>query len=99
MEKHMPDDDEPLRLTGFVPMGDQERRITQDEIDRSAAFTEPVLRIFGKIPEELVPAVLSSVVLTWCLKFTDAEEALAWLHEQWKQALPALRDSRTATRQ
>lgn len=93
------DDDEPLRLTGFIPLGDQDRRISQEEIDRSAAFTGPVLGIFEKIPAELVPAVMSSVVLTWCLQFADAEDALAWLGEQWKQALPALRASRTATRQ
>lgn len=93
------DDDEPLRLTGFVPMGDQERRITQEEIDRSAEFTGPVLRIFGKIPEELVPAVMSSVVLSWCMRFEDADEALVWLGEQWKQALPRLRAAQTATRQ
>lgn len=93
------DDDERLPLTGFIPMGDQDRRITQEEIDRSAAFTEPLLRIFNKIPDELAPAVMSSVLLSWCLKFQDPEEALAWLSEQWRQALPSLQASRTATRQ
>ena len=93
------DDDPPMKLTGFVPMGDQNRLVTQDEVDRSAEFTGPVLRIFEKIPPDIVPAVLSSAVLTWCLKFADPEEALAFLSEQWKRTLPALRASVTATRQ
>jgi hypothetical protein len=92
-------DDEPMRLGGFIPMGDQSRRITQEEVDRAAEFTEPVLRIFKKIPEDLKMGVLSSVVLTWCLQCDDPESALAFLEDQWKQALPALRAARTATRQ
>lgn len=95
----MSDDDEPIRLTGFIPMGDQTREITQEEVDRSTAFTEPVMRIFRKIPEDLKPGVMSSVVLSWCLQFDDPEGALEYLTEQWEQALPALRASRTATRQ
>lgn len=93
------DDDKPIKLTGFVPMGDQKRWITQDEIDRSATFTEPMLRIFSKVPEDMKPGVMSSVVMTYCLKFEDAEDALEWFVDQWKQALPALRAARRATKQ
>lgn len=95
----MIDDDEPMRMAGFIPVGDQERMITQEELDRASAFTGPVLGIFKKIPEDLVVGVVISVMTAWCLKFEDAEVALEFLTDQAKEAMPRLRAAQTATRQ
>ena len=93
------DDDPPLALTGFIPVGDQDRMITQEELDRSAAFNGSVLNIFEHIPEDVVLGVILSVMATWALKFADPESAMAYLTEQAKQALPRLRAAQTETRQ
>lgn len=95
----MIDDDEPIQLTGFIPVGDQDREITQGELDRAAAFTGPVLHIFRRIPDDLVIGVVISVMTTFCLRFDDPAAAVDYLAEQAQQALPKLRASQTATRQ
>lgn len=95
----MNDDDEPMRLTGFVPVGDQDRLVSQEELDRAAPFNRHALEIFKRIPDDVAPGVIISVMAQWCLQFEGSEAAMKWLTDQAKAAIPRLRAAQTATRQ